>query len=78
VVNARLAVGSVTERPQLLDVRPLVGAAVDPEVARETGAAAGAAVDPPGNLHGSPEYLRQLVATLVRRAVGRAWEQAAS
>ena len=78
VVNARLAVGSVTERPQLLDVRPLVGAAVDPEVALETGAAAGAAVDPPGNLHGSPEYLRQLVATLVRRAVGRAWEQAAS
>jgi CO/xanthine dehydrogenase FAD-binding subunit len=78
VVNARLAVGSVTERPQLLDVGPLVGAAVDPEVARGAGAAAADAVDPPGNLHGSPDYLRQLVATLVRRAVGRAWEQASS
>jgi len=78
VVDARLAVGSVTERPQLLDVGPLVGAAMDPEVAREAGAAAADAVDPPGNLHGSPEYLRQLVGTLVRRAVGRAWEQAAS
>jgi CO/xanthine dehydrogenase FAD-binding subunit len=78
VVNARLAVGSVTDRPQLLDVGPLLGTAIDLEVARDAGAAAAAAVDPPGNLHGSPEYLRQLVATLVRRAVGRAWEQASS
>jgi CO/xanthine dehydrogenase FAD-binding subunit len=78
VVNARLAVGSVTDRPQLLDVGDLVGAAIDPKAAQEAGAAAADAVDPPGNLHGSPEYLRQLVATLVRRAVGRAWEQASS
>ena len=76
VAEARLAVGSVTDRPQLLDVRPLLGNAVDPEAAREVGTAAAGAVDPPPNLHGSPAYRRSLVATLVARALSKAWERA--
>jgi carbon-monoxide dehydrogenase medium subunit len=78
VSAARVAVGSVTERPHLLDTQPLVGHAVDAELAREVGEAAARTVDPPPNLHGSPEYRRRLVAVLVQRALERAWKQAAT
>jgi aerobic carbon-monoxide dehydrogenase medium subunit len=78
VAEARLAVGAVTQRPQLVDTASLVGNSVDDEAARGLGAAAAGTVDPPPNLHGSPAYRRSLVATLVARAVGRAWERAAT
>jgi 2-furoyl-CoA dehydrogenase FAD binding subunit len=57
----RVAVGSVAERPLLLDV--------DPE---QPGDSAAAQVEPWGNLHASPAYLKQLVRVLVDRAVARA------
>jgi carbon-monoxide dehydrogenase medium subunit len=76
VTDARLAVGSVTDRPELVDVSPLVGHAVDVEAARSIAAAVAASVDPPPNLHGSPEYRRRLVEVLVERAVARAWAAA--
>jgi carbon-monoxide dehydrogenase medium subunit len=78
VAEARLAVGSVTDRPELMDTQDLVGTEIDAEIARKVGAAAAQAVEPPLNLHGSPAYRRALVATLVERAVTRAWERAAS
>jgi CO/xanthine dehydrogenase FAD-binding subunit len=56
--GARVAIGAVTDRPLLLETS-------DPEEAA-------AAVDPPPNLHASPEYRRRLVALLVERAVARA------
>jgi CO/xanthine dehydrogenase FAD-binding subunit len=59
----RIAIGAVTDRPLLLQ-------SDDP-------ATAAAAVDPPPNLHASPEYRRRLVAVLVERAVERARERAA-
>ena len=77
VAEARLAVNAVTQRPELVDTAPLVGSAVDGDAAGALGAAAAAMVDPPPNLHGSPAYRRNLVATLVARAVTRAWERAA-
>ena len=78
VAGARLALNAVTQRPELVDTASLVGHTVDDEAARELGATAAATVDPPPNLHGSPEYRRNLVATLVARAVTRAWERAAA
>jgi CO/xanthine dehydrogenase FAD-binding subunit len=75
VEEARVALGSVTDRPLLVDVG-LAGRAVDAETAREAGKAAAAAVDPPGNLHASAAYLKQLTRVLVDRAVGRAWRNA--
>jgi CO/xanthine dehydrogenase FAD-binding subunit len=75
VDDGRVAVGSVTDRPLLVDVG-LTGRAVDAEAAREAGEAAAATVDPPGNLHASPAYLKQLTRVLVERAVGRAWRNA--
>jgi carbon-monoxide dehydrogenase medium subunit len=76
VAEARLAVGSVTDRPELLDVEPLLGRAVDDDSVRSVGASAAAAVDPPPNLHGSPRYRRALLGSLVERAVRTAWARA--
>ena len=76
VTDARLAVGSVTDRPELVDVSPLVGHAVDVEAARSIAAAVAASIDPPPNLHGSPEYRRRLIEVLVERVVARAWAAA--
>jgi carbon-monoxide dehydrogenase medium subunit len=76
VAEARLAVGSVTDRPELLDVEPLLGRAVDDDRVRSLGASAAAAVDPAPNLHGSPRYRRALLGSLVERAVRTAWARA--
>jgi 2-furoyl-CoA dehydrogenase FAD binding subunit len=56
-----VGVGSVVDRPVLLEV--------DPE---RPGESAAAQVEPFGNMHASPTYLRQLVRVLVERAVERA------
>jgi 2-furoyl-CoA dehydrogenase FAD binding subunit len=63
----RVAVGSVVDRPTLLEV--------DPE---EPGASAAAQVEPWGNVHATPTYLKHLVRVLVDRAVVRARERAAT
>jgi carbon-monoxide dehydrogenase medium subunit len=63
VVSLRIALGSVTDRPTLLD------APLDP---REAGEAAAAACDPVGTMHASSEYRRALVPALVERAAARA------
>jgi carbon-monoxide dehydrogenase medium subunit len=76
VAEARLAVGSVTDRPELVDVSPLLGQAVDVEAARSIATALAASIDPPPNLHGSPEYRRHLIEVLVERVVTRAWAAA--
>ena len=56
----RVALGSVPDRPTLL--------AVDPE---RPGESAAEQVEPWGNLHASPAYLRQLTRVLVDRVVER-------
>jgi CO/xanthine dehydrogenase FAD-binding subunit len=76
VSEARLAVGSVTDRPELLDVAPLLGRTVDDDAVRSLGASAAGAVDPPPNLHGAPRYRRALLGTLVERALRSAWARA--
>ena len=76
LAEARIVVGAVTDRPELLDAESLVGQSDEEELARTAGAIAAAAVDPPPNLHASPEYRRRLIAVLVERAVGRAWQRA--
>jgi carbon-monoxide dehydrogenase medium subunit len=77
VTDARLAIGSVTDRPELVDASPLVGHAVDVEATRSVAATVAASIDPPPNLHGPPEYRRRLIEVLVERVVGRAWAAAA-
>jgi CO/xanthine dehydrogenase FAD-binding subunit len=62
----RVALGSVGERPTVVEV--------DPE---RPGESAAAQVESWGNLHASPAYLRHLVSVVVDRAVARARERAA-
>jgi CO/xanthine dehydrogenase FAD-binding subunit len=62
----RVAIGAVVARPTLVDVDPA-----------RPGESAAAQVEPWGNLHASPAYLRQLVCVLVDRVVARARERAA-
>jgi CO/xanthine dehydrogenase FAD-binding subunit len=76
VRDVRLVVGSVTDRPELVDASALVGHAVDADAARSVAAAVAASIEPPPNLHGSPEYRRRLVEVLVERVVARAWAAA--
>jgi 2-furoyl-CoA dehydrogenase FAD binding subunit len=64
--EVRVVVGSVVDRPTVLEV--------DPE---HPGDSAAAQVEPWRSLHASPEYLKQLVRVLVDRAVARAREAAA-
>lgn len=78
VAQARVAVNAVTQTPEVVDTASMLGQPVDDPAAREVGATAAAMVDPPPNLHGSPAYRRSLVATLVARAIARAWERAAA
>ncbi len=63
----RVALGSVVDRPTLLDV--------DPE---RPGESAAAQVDPWGTVHASAAYLRHLVRVVVDRAVAQARERAAA
>jgi len=76
VTDARLVVGSVADRPELVDASALVGHAVDADAARSVAAAVAASIEPPPNLHGSPAYRRRLVEVLVERVVARAWAAA--
>jgi CO/xanthine dehydrogenase FAD-binding subunit len=62
----RVAVGSVTARPWLVEVD-----------AQAPGESAAAQVEPWGSVHASPAYLKHLVRVLVDRAVERAQERAA-
>lgn len=69
--EARVGVGSVVDRPTLLELE-LDGAPATAETAREAGARAAALVDPPGNLHASAAYLKQLTSVVVARALEQA------
>ena len=71
VREARVGVGSVVDRPTLLEL-DLAGAPATAATAREAGARAAALVDPPGNLHASAAYLKHLTGVLVERALARA------
>ena len=63
----RIVVGSVVDRPTVLEV--------DPE---RPGESAAEQVEPWGSIHASPTYLKHLVRVLVERAVARARERAAA
>jgi aerobic carbon-monoxide dehydrogenase medium subunit len=71
IESARVGVGSVVDRPTLVDLG-LAGASATAESAREAAATAATLVDPPGNLHAGPRYLKHLTAVVVERALMQA------
>jgi carbon-monoxide dehydrogenase medium subunit len=77
--SARIALLSVGEGPVLAAeaAAALVGQAPEEAVIRAAAEAASERdVDPPGDIHASPEYRRQLVKVLVQRVLPRAFERA--
>lgn len=54
----------------------LVGQSVTPDALEAAAAQAAEEIDPPGNLHASPEFQRHLARVLARRALDRAYEGA--
>ena len=73
IVEARVGVGAVTDRPtRLPEVEALLVGSSGDDAAAEAGALAARLVDPPSTTHASSGYLRSLTGTLVRRAIERA------
>lgn len=74
VREARLGVGGVSDRAIRLQKleEQLVGRSMSPEMIDTIAHAAWASVSPIGDIHASPEYRRDLVATAVRRALAEA------
>ena len=75
VEEARVAVGSVVERPTLVDVG-LDGEMVTAELARAAGADVTRELTMYGSVHASSDYQRHLTGVLVERALLRAWRNA--
>lgn len=76
---ARIALLSVGDGPVLARAaaKALAGESPTPAAIREAAeAAASKDSDPPGDIHASPAYRRQLVSVLVRRTLERACERA--
>jgi carbon-monoxide dehydrogenase medium subunit len=77
--EARIALLSVGDGPVLAKraAKAILGEQPTPEAIREAADAAAAKdIDPPGDIHASPAYRRQLVAVLVRRVLEQAVERA--
>ena len=73
VVEARVGIGAMTDRPtRLPDVEALLVGSSGDDAAADAGALAAGLVDPPSTTHASSGYLRSLTGTLVRRAIERA------
>ncbi len=75
VVDARVGIGSVVERPTLLETE-LAGQVLTAELARDVGRGAADALQPFGSVHASAAYQRHLTGVLVERALQRAWRNA--
>jgi len=74
--EARIALLSVGDGPVLARkaAKAITGESPTPEAIREAAEAAAAKdIDPPGDIHASPAYRRQLVSVLVRRTLERAF-----
>ena len=71
IAEARLAFGGIASTPVASPGAAAVLAGQVPSEAlwRAAGEAASAACDPPGDIHGSSDYRRGLVAAMLRRAL---------
>jgi carbon-monoxide dehydrogenase medium subunit len=75
VCGTTVAVGAVTDRPTVLaEVGALLaGGEQTRELAGEAGRLAAGLVDPPGTIHATPAYLKDVTGVLIERALRSAW-----
>jgi carbon-monoxide dehydrogenase medium subunit len=74
IAEARLGIGGATERPSRIATAEAVLTGTDgrPEIRREAGDIAAAAIDPLEDIHASAAFRRDLVRAMVRRALDQA------
>jgi carbon-monoxide dehydrogenase medium subunit len=74
IAEARLGIGGATERPLRIATAEAVLTGTDgrPEIRREAGDIAAAAIDPLEDIHASAAFRRDLVRAMVRRALDQA------
>jgi len=74
IAEARLGIGGATERPSRIATVEAVLTGTDgrPEIRREAGDIAAAAIDPLQDIHASAAFRRDLVRAMVRRALDQA------
>jgi aerobic carbon-monoxide dehydrogenase medium subunit len=74
IVEARIGVGGATDRPSRIGAAEavLTGTEGGPDIFREAGNIAAAAIDPLEDIHASGQYRRDLVRAMVGRALGQA------
>ncbi len=77
--DSRIILVSAGETPVVAEnaAAAVADAEPRPEAARAAAEAAAAEADPPGDIHASADYRRQLIRVLVRRALEAAFERAA-
>jgi CO/xanthine dehydrogenase FAD-binding subunit len=75
VAEARLGLGSVVDRPMLVETG-VEGERLSDELAGNAGRRAAEGLDLYDNLHASADYQRHLTAVLAARALERAWRNA--
>ncbi|MGH7118558.1 MAG: FAD binding domain-containing protein [Acetobacteraceae bacterium] len=75
IAEARLGVGGVAGQPVRLEAleKQMIGAEPGARLGAEIGAAASAAIEPTDDIHASTEYRKDLIATVVKRALVRAF-----
>jgi carbon-monoxide dehydrogenase medium subunit len=78
VNDARIAMGAVGERPIRAEAteRALEGTIGNAKSFRAAAASAVAELDPPSDVHGSSEFRKKVMQTLVERALVGAWQRA--
>jgi aerobic carbon-monoxide dehydrogenase medium subunit len=74
IVEARIGIGGAADRPSRIAPAEavLIGTERGPEVQREAGNIAAAAIDPLEDIHASAEFRRDLVRAMVGRALDQA------
>jgi carbon-monoxide dehydrogenase medium subunit len=74
IVEARIGVGGATDRPSRIAAAEAVLTGTDggPDIFREAGDIAAAAIDPLQDIHASAEYRRDLVRAMIARALHQA------
>ena len=74
IVEARVGVGGATDRPSRVAAAEAVLTGTDggPGILREAGNITVETIDPPGDIHASAEYRRDLVRAMVARALDQA------
>jgi CO/xanthine dehydrogenase FAD-binding subunit len=74
--NARVAVGSVSWKPIVLDLEALRGRKIDMATAREAARPVHALAEPMSDVRGSAAYKREMAVEYAARALMTAWQRA--